>query len=116
MPADQTVGWLTDFVGSSAETLPVVWKIATGGDHGLEPRPLAEGGLSGIPAEINLPPADSPSMAAARKAILACIRESCETPLADAIAVQARHSADFMSSRDCRKGMIGTEANKVMNI
>ena len=63
-------------------------------------------------------PADSgnPATEAARQAIVACIRESCGVPLAEALQLQARHSAGFMSSRFCREGMIGTEAVKIMKV
>jgi hypothetical protein len=45
-----------------------------------------------------------------------CIRESCEASLSDALSIQARHSAGFMSSKACQKGMIGAAAEKTMNV
>jgi hypothetical protein len=36
--------------------------------------------------------------------------------LAEALEVQAKHSAGFMRSRECQEGIIGAEAAKVLNV
>ena len=48
--------------------------------------------------------------------IVECIRESCGPSLSEALKVQAKHSAGFMNSRLCQKGMIGSECAKIMNV
>ena len=69
-----------------------------------------------IPTDTGLPDSGNPAFEAARKAILDCIRESCGCPLPEAIGIQAKHSAGFMSSRVCQKGVIGSECAKIMNV
>jgi enoyl-CoA hydratase/carnithine racemase len=115
--ARDAVGWLVDYAGSMEESLPMAWRCATEGEkEPLPRRAVVEKALSGIPAETNLPASGNPATEAARKAILDCIRESCGTSLAEALEMQAKHSAEFMSSRFCQKGVIGAEAVKVMNV
>jgi hypothetical protein len=78
-------------------------------------RALVEGALEGIPADVaGLPASGSPATDAARKAILDCVRASCGASLADALGVQARHSAEFMKTSACRKGRIGAENARTM--
>jgi enoyl-CoA hydratase/carnithine racemase/3-hydroxyacyl-CoA dehydrogenase len=114
--ARNAVGWLVDFAGPMDESLKAAWKIASEGQHDIVLRPLAKDALKGTPTNGSLPAVDDPALNAARKAIMDCIQDSCSTSLSEAISVQARHSADFMSSRFCKKGMIGSEATKIMNI
>ncbi|MBU1318611.1 MAG: hypothetical protein KKG33_02310 [candidate division Zixibacteria bacterium] len=115
--AGDAVGWLVDFVGSMEDSLQTAWKIAMEGDQGpIQRRKVAKEALSGMPTETSLPNANNPAIDAARKAIMDCIRESCNSSLAEALDVQAKHSAGFMSSRVCQKGVIGTECAKIMNV
>ncbi len=116
VPAKDAVGWLIDFAGPIDKAVQTAWLIVTEGNHALPMRKLNEQSLSAIPVDINLPTPDSPATEAARKAIADCITQSCGTRLADALEVQAKHSAGFMRSRECREGMIGTEAAKVLNV
>ena len=51
---------------------------------------------------------------AARKAISDCVRASCGVPVAEAITVQARHSAAFMVTNWCKRGRVGGEYAKTM--
>jgi hypothetical protein len=53
---------------------------------------------------------------AARKAILENVLSSCGSALSEAIDIQARHSAGFMSGKYCQKGRIGAEFTKTMTI
>jgi hypothetical protein len=87
------------------------------GDHGpVGRRQVAKEALSKIPTEVSLPGANSPAIDAARKAIMDCIRESCGSSLAESLDVQAKHSAGFMSSDFCRKGVIGAACAKIMDV
>ncbi len=116
LKAKETVGWLVDFAGSFDEALPLVWKIVTEGEQSsVSRRTVVEKSIN-IPTEVNLPDSGNPATEAARKAIMNCIKDSCGTSLADALAIQAGHSADFMSSDYCRRGVIGATCAKVMNV
>ena len=116
--AGDAVGWLVDAAGPREEALRTAWGIATeGGRPGIPERRVAEQALGGIPSEVgDLPPADSPAMETARRAIMESIRDSCGTSLAEALAIQAKHSAGFMVTDPCRKGRIGGEYGKTMLI
>jgi enoyl-CoA hydratase/carnithine racemase/3-hydroxyacyl-CoA dehydrogenase len=111
--ADNAVGWLVDYAGSLDDAIAAAWKIAEGGDHGLKQRPLEQGALKGLPGDPGVSPSGDPSMEAARKAIFDNVIQSCTATLADAVEVQARHSAGFMTSKPCRKGAIGSMASKI---
>jgi enoyl-CoA hydratase/carnithine racemase len=114
--ARDAVGWLVDYAGSLDEGLQMAWKIAVGGDHGLAVRKVEEGALAGVPKEISgLSPGDA-STEAARKAILDSVLSSCGSALSEALDIQARHSAGFMSSKYCQKGRIGAEFKKTMSV
>ncbi len=114
--ARDTVGWLVDYADSLEKSLQTVWKIVTGGDHGLSKRKVVEAALEGIPVDIRLSTPDNPGMEAARKAIMDTIRDSCGSPLSKALIIQAQHSADFMTSDPCKKGSIGAEFKRVMAV
>ncbi|MFH1279007.1 MAG: hypothetical protein ABIK65_11605 [Candidatus Eisenbacteria bacterium] len=113
--AGDALGWLVDYAGETGEALRAAWKIASGGKHGIAERPVEKGPFE-APPEGRIPAADGAAMAAARKAILACIRESCGAALPEALDVQARHSARFMGGDECRRGLIGSEAEKTMKL
>ncbi len=55
-------------------------------------------------------------LALARQAILDCIDQSCGTTLAEALGMQAEHSAGFMISPACRQGAIGAMYKKTMAV
>ena len=59
---------------------------------------------------------EDPSTEAARKAILDNVLASCGTTVAEANAVQAKHSAGFMTSKPCLKGAIGGAFAKTMKV
>jgi enoyl-CoA hydratase/carnithine racemase len=108
--AGEAVGWLIDYAGSLEETLTTAWRIATDGDHGLSRRSLEEGSLEGLPTEIGgLPDAGDPGIEAARKAIMVSVQRSCHATLNEALDVQTKLSADFMTTTHCRKGRVGAE-------
>jgi len=115
--AKEAVGWLVDFSGPMEETIQMAWKVAADEAKGVLPRRKAAAeALKGVPKEIDLPAAGSPAVEAARKAIMNCIQDSCGTALSEALAVQAGHSGEFMSSKYCREGMIGAEAGRILNV
>jgi enoyl-CoA hydratase/carnithine racemase len=113
--AADTVGWLSDFAGPLDDALQCAWKIASGGDHGLERRPLADGPLERV-AEVmpSLPDAGDPGVEDARKAILEAIEASCGAPIGEALDIQAKRSGVFMLTPACKNGMIGTTYRKTM--
>jgi enoyl-CoA hydratase/carnithine racemase len=115
--ADKTLGWLIDYTGSMEDSLKTVWKLATGGDHGLQQRSVVEGVLTGVPSDVSgLPAPDGELAEAAQKAIVDTIQQSCSATLDDALVIQTRHSAEFMISKACKKGQIGTEYTKTMAV
>lgn len=115
--AERTVGWLVDYAGQLHDALQVTWKIASGGDHGVKQRLVTEGVLTGVPREVKgLAAPDGEQAGAARQAIMDAIQQACGSTLADALAVQTRHSAEFMITEPCRTGRIGTEYQKTMAV
>ena len=114
--AKDSIGWLCDFSGTPKEALEMVWKLANGKDHDLPEPKINKKALSGIPTDISLTAPDNPGMEAARKAIMETIRESCYVSLSEALSIQSRHSANFMTSNHCKKGLIGAAYNQVMNV
>jgi len=114
--AQDAVGWLIDYAGPIDESLQMVWKIITDGDHGLTKRTVEEGILKGIRQEASGVTHSGHSLEAAGKAIFQSILNSCESTLSEAITIQAKHSADFMISPHCRKGVIGAEFTKTMTL
>ncbi len=111
--AKDAAGWLVDYAGPMEEAIQMVWKIATGGDHGLAPRPLETGGLKNVPLEVSgLAAPPDPNTAAARQAIMDNIQSSCAADLAEAVTIQAKHSAGFMTGKACKSGAIGLAYKK----
>jgi len=113
--ADEAVGWLIDYAGPMNDTLATAWALASGGSHRVERRALDDSALKGLPdGTSGIPPAGSPATETARKAILDCVRASCGASLSEALTIQARHSAEFMVSKACRGGRVGTEYSRTM--
>jgi enoyl-CoA hydratase/carnithine racemase/3-hydroxyacyl-CoA dehydrogenase len=110
-------GWLVDFAAPLGVAIQKAWQIVTGGDHGLLARELDTGSLSELPHDYGvLPPADAPVTDAARRAIMACVTDSCGCDLSEALAVQARHAAEFLASPACRTGRVGSEFTRTMSV
>lgn len=112
--AKDAVGWLIDYAGPMQEALVTTWRLVSGKAAGLSMRKLDESALEGIPADADVPAADSPATEAARQAIMASIRNSCGVRLGEALEVQARHSAAFNVTAFCREGSIGAERLRTM--
>ncbi|MHC4548078.1 MAG: enoyl-CoA hydratase-related protein [Planctomycetota bacterium] len=115
--AKDAVGWLVDFAGPLGPALKTAWQVATNGDHGLKRRAVAKEALEDVPTAVgDLPEADGPANEATRKAIMDSIRASCGASLAEALATQARHSAEFMTSKACKSGRVGADYQKTMRV
>jgi len=110
-------GWLLDFAGPLEEALKTAWQIVTHGDHGLRRRAVEKGALKGVPTDASgLPATDGPGNEAARKAIMDCIQAACGASVADALDVQSKHSAAFMTSKPCHAGAVGADYAKTMQV
>jgi enoyl-CoA hydratase/carnithine racemase len=115
--AEDALGWLVDYSGPLNDTLATAWALAARGKHAVKARPFTAKGLTGLPDGVaGLPPAGSPATETARKAILDCVHASCGASLAEAIAVQAKHSAEFMVTSACRKGRVGGDYTRTMAV
>lgn len=112
--AVNTVGWLVDYSDTLENTLKKAWEVMQQGEKALKTRKLEEKSISNIKFdEKALSPTTDLSFAEARKVITKCIEESCGTSVDEAIGVQAKHSAEFMISKLCRKGKVGSEFDKI---
>lgn len=114
--AQNAVGWLIDYSGTVDEALKTTWQIVTGKNNDIPRKHIVIDALSEIPGNNNLPAAENQAMETARQAVMKTIRHSCSVPLTQALDIQARHSADFMTSQTCREGMIGSEYSKTQDI
>jgi enoyl-CoA hydratase/carnithine racemase/3-hydroxyacyl-CoA dehydrogenase len=110
-------GWLIDRSGPLEELLTTAWALASGDDTGVARRPLAEGGLTDLPAVAPMPdPTGDPAVDAARQAIYDTVTASTGVALAEALEVQSRHSAEFFSAEACRRGIVGTAWAKTTRV
>ena len=114
LKAQDTAGWLCDYTGKLEDGLRKAWQIMQKGTSVLPLRKVDENPLSKLPLDKTLI-AGANGMQEAMKAIADCVEASCNTTLDKAITIQAKHSADFMVTKLCRKGRVGTEYDKVMN-
>ncbi len=116
--AGDAVGWLIDAAAPMEEALQVAWNIASGGDHGVQKRPLETGAVAGLPAAVEPSWLSTASAATdgGRKAIFGCIQQACAVPLADALDLQAKISGDYMAGKECNRGKIGSMIKKTMNV
>ena len=114
--ARDAVGWLIDHAGPIDGALQVAWNLANGRSEGIAKRELERGAFDLAIEAGELPEADSPATETARAAIAACARDACGTDLGEALDVQCRHAAEFIASKSCRKGVIGTDYTKTMKI
>ncbi|MGB4897606.1 MAG: enoyl-CoA hydratase/isomerase family protein [Ignavibacteria bacterium] len=115
VPAKDSKGWLVDYAGTLDSSLKIAWKIMQNGYSVLPLRKVNEKPIGKIeinPVE-NFSTSDE-SISATRRAISDCIKESTNVKLSEAIFVQANHSAEFMISKLCRKGRVGSEYDKIM--
>ena len=115
--AKDSVGWLVDYAGSIEDSIKMAYKLASGGNHGIAKREVNEGSISDIPTELaGLDHTEDANMTEARKALMDCIQNSCKATLSDAISVQAKHSGEFMTTKLCKKGVIGSAYMKTWQV
>jgi enoyl-CoA hydratase/carnithine racemase len=115
--AKESAGWLTDYTGSLESTIKMAWKIASGGDHGLKLRKVAEGNIKDVTKEMpKLEASDDPGMEEARKAIINSIQNSCNATLSEAISIQSKLSGNFMTTTLFKKGAIGSAYSKTWQV
>lgn len=113
--AKDAAGWLVDYAGPVDACLKTVWNLATGTGKGLPRRKIQEGPLKKLPKDA-VQGAEDNAVEAGKKAILECILASCAVTSAEALLVQARHSAGFMVSPAFHTGKIGAELKKMLEV
>ncbi len=112
--ASETVGWLADYSGNLESCLKKTWQIMQKGNTVLPLRKVDEKPLGlVIPDDKKMTKTNGTNEA--MNAIADCIKASCNTSLEKAIGIQAKHSSEFMVTKLCRKGRVGSEYDKVMN-
>jgi enoyl-CoA hydratase/carnithine racemase len=104
--AKDGVGWLVDFAGPMPEAIQACWRIARG-EGGVAKRDFNSGRIEGVTHGLTVPAAAAPATETARRAILRTVEASCGATLAEALEIQARHSAEFMGSPEVRQGRVG---------
>ncbi len=115
--AKDAVGWLIDYAGPMSAALDTAWRLAaTGSATGVSMRDLDRGVLEGLSGEVSATASDNPATETARKAIMASVKDACSVTLSESLGIQARHSAGFTASVCCRKGSIGTDRTKMMQV
>jgi enoyl-CoA hydratase/carnithine racemase len=114
VPAGHTVGWLVDRAAPLEEALGIAWGLASG-SVAAEPRHVATGTLEAVHDALpTLAPTGNPSGDQAREAICEAVLAACEAPLGEALEIQSRHSAGFMTGAACRKGVVGQAARRTL--
>lgn len=112
--ANQANGFLVDFSGTMNDCLAMTKKILLEGEKVL-PKRVVEGeaihDIANDILKINL--SEIPHVQAAQKEIADCVLAACATNVEDALLVQAKVSAKFMSGQLFRKGKIGSEYDKI---
>jgi len=111
--AKDAVGWLVDYAGTLEQSIKVAWNIATGKNNNITKRSFNSKRISDLPSDIKgLESTDDEILIQSRKAILNCITDSCNADISEAITIQSKHSGEFMTSKLCKKGVIGTAYTK----
>jgi hypothetical protein len=84
------------------------------GNNALERRTFVKSPINNLNEEIKkMRFSELPHIKAAQMEIAECVIASCKTDVNDALRVQARISAEFMSGQLFRKGKIGSEYDKI---
>ncbi|MDA3832562.1 MAG: enoyl-CoA hydratase/isomerase family protein [Spirochaetales bacterium] len=112
--AKDSVGWLVDFAGKEEDAIAMTWNLAVNAETAMPQRQLISAGIVDIPEVGDLSVITDSGMKEARKAIYNNVIASCEADIAEAIAVQARNSAVFMTSKACMYGFVGSDYKKTM--
>lgn len=113
--AKETIGWMVDYVGSMDDALNMAWQLVNDGDLALPKRKLEEGVLKDLTTDVSaVAKTDNPATIAARTAILNNIKDSCGASISDALTIQAKHSGNFMTTKYCQYGFVGSDYKKTM--
>jgi len=113
--AKEAVGWLVDFSGSLETSLKKAWQIMQKGTSVLPLRKVEENSIGKISFDEKIFYGANGKEESV-KAIAKCIEDSCNAKLSEAISIQAIHSANFMVTKLCRKGKVGSEYDKIMTV
>jgi enoyl-CoA hydratase/carnithine racemase len=114
--ASEAVGWLVDYAGSLEGALATARKMLTESSPSLALRKVEPEALTLEGSAAATLGNEASSGSDARRAIAETIRHSCSVSLAEALEVQARHSAGFMTGKACNKGAIGKARSKLMDV
>ncbi len=112
--AKQAQGFLVDYTSSLNDCLAMAKNILENGEASLPKRKITEDAIPEIASEIEkITLSDNPQFLSAQKEIANCIIASCNTTAEEALQIQAKISAKFMSDQLFRKGKIGVEYDKL---
>lgn len=112
--AIEASGFLVDFTGSLEECLLMTSRVLEEGDAALPKRVVLKTSLQEIKTDLDdINWSDNPQILAAQKEISECVIATCSTSLDEALTVQSKLSAKFMSGQLFRKGKIGAEYDKI---
>ncbi len=111
--AVETVGYFVDYASSLENGLKTAWNIMQKGSSVLPVRKIEKKAFKIFTKDVIISEASNPSVEEARLAIANCIEASCNTNIEKAIEIQAKHSAEFMITKLCRKGRVGSEYDKI---
>ncbi|MBP8725776.1 MAG: hypothetical protein KBF37_05385 [Saprospiraceae bacterium] len=115
--AAEALGWLVDRTGPQESLLGEAWNLVNGDESIATRRPFEHEALPPIRfgAIDGLDHSDA-QLEQAREAIRTTIKEACGANLTDALRIQAEHSAAFMISALCHKGVVGAAWSKIASI
>lgn len=112
--AKQVHGFLVDYTGSLNDCLQMSRKLMAEGELVLPKRKVVEISIQDVSFELGKTKwSDNPHLLAAQKEIAECVIASCSTTVDEALQVQAKVSAKFISGQLFRKGKIGVEYDKI---
>jgi enoyl-CoA hydratase/carnithine racemase len=112
--ASNTVGWLVDYAGGEEDAIKTAWSMASSGSH--PKRELKTDAMTISKDIVTISATDNQLIEQARKAIFDTIVDSCAAHISESLEIQSKHSAEFMTSKLCKRGIIGQDYSKTMNV
>lgn len=109
-------GWLVDFAGNLDTVIKKAQLVMDKGTTALPLRKVNEKAMKIKISDAGIQANEDRTIETARKALADCITESCGATLADALKIQAKHSAAFMVTPACLYGRVGAEYSKITNV
>jgi len=109
--AKETVDWLIDYAGDEENSLSVAYSMANGNKK-YNKRKVNSKKINISKSLLTKYSTENPLLNQAKEAIFNCINESCATDIENALNIQSQHSANFMLSKLCNKGVIGQDYQK----